>query len=93
MSFFSTAGQKEHMKVDTERLLLDFYLVYTKLSSTGNKVKLTINPASPNTGIVFKRVDLSKNNLVYLSWIIKLTLSYCLYKIMRNKIMIIDIYQ
>ena len=32
---------------------------------SGNKVKLTINPASPNTGIVFKRVDLSKNNLVY----------------------------
>ena len=32
---------------------------------SGNKVKLTINPASPNTGIVFKRVDLNKNNLIY----------------------------
>ena len=32
---------------------------------SGNKVKLTINPASPNTGIVFRRVDLNKNNLIY----------------------------
>jgi hypothetical protein len=28
--------------VDTEKLLLDFYLVNTNLSSTGNKVKATI---------------------------------------------------
>ena len=28
--------------LDTEKLLLDFYLVNTKLSATGNKVKLTI---------------------------------------------------
>ena len=32
---------------------------------TGQNVNLTIFPASPNTGIVFKRVDLKKNNLVY----------------------------
>ena len=32
---------------------------------SGNKVKLTINPAAPNTGIVFRRVDLNKNNLIY----------------------------
>ena len=32
---------------------------------TGNKVNLSINPAAPNTGIVFKRVDLKKNNIIY----------------------------
>ena len=32
---------------------------------TGKSVNLTIIPASPNTGIIFKRVDLKKNNLVY----------------------------
>ena len=32
---------------------------------TGTRVKLTINPAAPNTGIVFKRVDLFSNNTIY----------------------------
>ena len=32
---------------------------------TGNNVNLSINPAAPNTGIVFKRVDLNKNNIIY----------------------------
>ena len=32
---------------------------------TGKKAKLVINPAAPNAGIVFKRSDLKKNNLVY----------------------------
>ena len=31
---------------------------------TGNKVKINIIPASPNTGIIFKRVDLIKNNII-----------------------------
>ena len=31
---------------------------------TGNKVNLNILPASPNSGIVFKRTDLKKNNIV-----------------------------
>ena len=31
---------------------------------TGKKVTMKINPAEPNTGIVFKRIDLNKNNLV-----------------------------
>ena len=35
---------------------------------TGKNVKLDILPASPNTGIVFKRVDLKKNNIVYPSY-------------------------
>ena len=30
----------------------------------GLKVNLQIKPAKPNTGIVFKRVDLSENNLI-----------------------------
>ena len=31
----------------------------------GKSVEITINPSDPNTGIVFKRVDLKENNLVY----------------------------
>ncbi len=32
---------------------------------TGEKVNVTIKPANPDTGIIFKRVDLKYNNLVY----------------------------
>ena len=32
---------------------------------SGNQVNVCIKPAEPNFGIVFKRVDLNKNNLVY----------------------------
>ena len=32
---------------------------------TGNAVNMNILPASPNTGIVFKRLDIQKNNIVY----------------------------
>ncbi len=32
---------------------------------SGKLVKVCIKPSEPNTGIVFKRVDLSKNNLIY----------------------------
>ena len=32
---------------------------------SGKSVKLDILPAGPNTGIIFKRVDLKKNNLIY----------------------------
>ena len=32
---------------------------------SGHNVSICIKPAEPNFGIVFKRVDLSKNNLVY----------------------------
>ena len=31
---------------------------------TGEPVNMKINPAEPNTGIVFKRIDLKKNNYV-----------------------------
>jgi UDP-3-O-[3-hydroxymyristoyl] N-acetylglucosamine deacetylase len=31
---------------------------------TGEKVNLSIFPASPNTGIIFKRIDLKQNNVV-----------------------------
>src|SRR6056300_726363 len=31
----------------------------------GNTVKLTIKPSEPDTGIIFKRVDLKNNNLIY----------------------------
>ena len=32
---------------------------------TGNLVKICIKPSSPNTGIIFKRIDLKNNNLIY----------------------------
>ena len=32
---------------------------------TGKKVNLSILPSSPNSGIVFKRVDLIKNNIIF----------------------------
>ena len=32
---------------------------------TGNFVKICIKPSSPNTGIIFKRIDLKNNNLIY----------------------------
>ena len=32
---------------------------------SGNKVNLKIKPANPNSGIIFKRVDLNLNNLIY----------------------------
>ena len=32
---------------------------------SGVNVNITINPAEPNFGIVFKRIDLKTNNLVY----------------------------
>ena len=30
----------------------------------GRAVKMSIEPAKPNTGIIFKRVDLDSNNLI-----------------------------
>ena len=32
---------------------------------SGNKVNLNIKPSEPNTGIYFKRIDLSSNNIVF----------------------------
>tara|TARA_Y100001970_G_scaffold130975_1_gene161571 strand:+ start:10047 stop:10967 length:921 start_codon:yes stop_codon:yes gene_type:complete len=32
---------------------------------SGIQVKISVNPAKPDTGILFKRVDLKENNLVY----------------------------
>ena len=31
---------------------------------TGKEVKMNIFPAEPNSGIIFKRIDLNKNNIV-----------------------------
>ena len=36
---------------------------------TGKRVNLSILPSSPNSGIIFKRVDLKYNNLVYPSFL------------------------
>ena len=32
---------------------------------SGKNVKITINPAEPNSGIIFKRVDLKSQNIIY----------------------------
>jgi len=32
---------------------------------SGKNVKMQIKPAQPNTGVIFKRIDLQKNNLVF----------------------------
>ncbi|MBD1167184.1 UDP-3-O-acyl-N-acetylglucosamine deacetylase [Pelagibacterales bacterium SAG-MED09] len=32
---------------------------------SGKIVNLTIKPAEPDTGIVFKRIDLDRDNIVY----------------------------
>ena len=32
---------------------------------SGKKVKICVKPSDPNTGIVFKRIDLKENNLIY----------------------------
>ena len=31
---------------------------------SGKKVSIKINPSNPNTGIIFKRTDLKKNNYI-----------------------------
>ena len=36
---------------------------------TGQAVNLTINPSSPNSGIIFKRVDLKNNNIVHANYL------------------------
>ena len=35
---------------------------------TGRKVNINILPANPNSGIIFKRIDLQKNNLVFANY-------------------------
>src|SRR6056300_1501854 len=32
---------------------------------SGKSVTLTVNPSEPDTGIIFKRIDLKKNNLIF----------------------------
>ena len=35
---------------------------------TGENVNLNIIPAAPNSGIIFKRVDLKQNNLIFANY-------------------------
>ena len=35
---------------------------------SGKLAKICVKPSSPDTGIVFKRIDLETNNLVYPNW-------------------------
>ena len=32
---------------------------------SGKQVKICVKPSDPNTGIIFKRIDLKENNLIY----------------------------
>ena len=44
---------------------------------SGKKVIMTLFPAQPNTGIIFKRVDLKNNNIIYSSVFNVSNASYC----------------
>ena len=44
---------------------------------SGKKVLMTLFPAPPNTGIIFKRSDLNNNNLIYPSVFNVSSASYC----------------
>ena len=44
---------------------------------SGKKVIMNLIPASPNTGIIFKRSDLKKNNIIYTSVFNVSNASYC----------------
>ena len=44
---------------------------------SGEKVTMTLFPAPPNTGIVFKRSDLRKNNLIFPNVFNVSSASYC----------------
>jgi len=44
---------------------------------SGKKVNMTLSPASPNTGIIFKRSDLKINNLIYPNVFNVSSASYC----------------
>ena len=44
---------------------------------SGKKVVMTLSPAQPNTGIIFKRADLKNNNIIYSSVFNVSNASYC----------------
>ena len=44
---------------------------------SGKKVLMTLFPAPPNTGIIFKRSDLKNNNIIYPSVFNVSSASYC----------------
>ena len=44
---------------------------------SGKKLNMTLFPAPPNTGIIFKRSDLKNNNLIYPSVFNVSSASYC----------------
>ena len=52
--------------LDTEKLLLDFYLVNTKLSATGNKVKLTIKQETFPQGTTFHQFMIDSWDAYYI---------------------------
>ena len=52
------------MSVLTQKTLKDNIILSGVGLHTGLDVNLTIKPSEPNTGIVFKRIDIEKNNIV-----------------------------
>ena len=55
---------KRHMSILSQKTILKNISVEGIGVHTGAKVNLEIFPSEPNTGIVFKRTDLKKNNIV-----------------------------
>lgn len=52
------------MSILTQRTVLKKISIYGIGIHTGLKTNLDILPAQPNTGIIFKRVDIKKNNII-----------------------------
>ena len=52
------------MSILTQKTISRSVSIEGKGIHTGEKVKLNIIPSEPNSGIIFKRIDLKKNNIV-----------------------------
>ena len=52
------------MSILTQRTVSKKISIFGVGIHTGLKVNLDILPAHPNTGIIFKRVDIKKNNII-----------------------------
>ena len=63
------------MSVLNQKLLIK--INFFGIGTSGNKVEMRLLPAAPNTGIILKRSDLSKNNIIYPSVYNVSNASYC----------------
>ena len=56
------------MSLLTQKTILNSISIKGVGVHTGSNVTLKILPAAPNNGIIFKRIDLNKNNIVIPSY-------------------------